>query len=210
MQRMQKRLFDILFSFIGLLVLSPLFAAAAVLIKLDSRGPVFFRQTRVGRHFRPFVIYKFRTMREGAEKKGALITVGGDVRVTKVGHFLRTYKIDELPQLFNVLRGDMSLVGPRPEVMEYVQLFRADYEKLLRIRPGITDPASLRYSAEESVLASADNCQEDYLKRILPEKIRLSLRYLDDRNFFTDFALILQTIFKVTDVRRLMRKIGLL
>jgi len=198
---MLKRLFDILFSLIGLLVLSPLFAAAAVLIKLDSRGPVFFRQTRVGRHFRPFVIYKFRTMREGAEKEGALITVGGDARVTKVGHFLRTYKIDELPQLINVLKGDMSLVGPRPEVREYVQLFKADYEKLLRIRPGITDPASLRYSEEESVLASAGDWQEDYLQRILPEKIKLSLRYVENNSIFKDFRLILQTIFKIADVR---------
>jgi lipopolysaccharide/colanic/teichoic acid biosynthesis glycosyltransferase len=205
-----KRLFDILLSLAGLLVLAPLFAAVALFIKLDSRGPVFFRQERVGRHFRPFAIYKFRTMTEGAEKEGALITIRGDKRITRVGHFLRNYKIDELPQLFNVLRGDMSLVGPRPEVREYVQLFRADYEKLLAMRPGITDPASLRYSDEESALASADNWQDDYLKRILPEKIRLSLRYLDDRNFLTDLALILQTIFKVTDVRRLMRRIGLL
>ncbi len=197
---MMKRLFDIFFSFIGLLVLSPLFAAVAMLIKLDSRGPVFFRQTRIGRHFKPFVIYKFRTMREGAEKEGALITVGGDARVTKVGHFLRTYKIDELPQLINVLRGDMSLVGPRPEVSEYVQLFRADYEKLLRVRPGITDPASLRYSEEEAVLASACNWQEDYLQRILPEKIKLSMRYVEDHSVFKDFTLILQTIFKIADV----------
>ncbi len=194
---MLKRFFDILFSLGGLLVLSPVFASAALLIKLDSRGPVFFRQSRVGRHFRPFLICKFRTMREGAEKEGALITVGGDTRITRVGHFLRTYKIDELPQLINVLKGDMSLVGPRPEVSEYVKLFRADYEKLLRIRPGITDPASLRYSEEETVLASAGNWREDYLRRVLPEKIKLSLDYVEHHSIFTDFAVILQTIFKI-------------
>ncbi len=198
---MLKRLFDILLSLAGLLVLLPVFAAAAILIKLDSRGPVFFVQSRIGLHFRPFLIYKFRTMREGAEKEGTLITVGGDARVTKIGHFLRSYKIDELPQLINVLKGDMSLVGPRPEVVEYVHLFRADYEKLLRIRPGITDPASLRFSEEETALALAGNWREDYLNRILPEKIKLSLGYVENHSIFTDFTLILRTIFKIADVR---------
>lgn len=198
---MLKRFFDILFSIAGLFVLSPIFAAVAVLIKFDSCGPVFFRQSRVGRYFRPFMIYKFRTMREGAEKEGALVTVGGDMRVTKVGHFLRTYKIDELPQLINVLKGDMSIVGPRPEVTKYVELFRGEYEKLLRIRPGITDPASLRYSREESVLALAGNWQEDYLERILPEKIKLSLGYIENHSIFTDFRLIIKTFLKIVDVR---------
>jgi lipopolysaccharide/colanic/teichoic acid biosynthesis glycosyltransferase len=199
---MMKRLVDIFLSLAGLLALSPLFAAAALCIKLDSRGPVFFRQERVGRYFRPFTIYKFRTMTEGADKEGGLITVGGDRRITKVGHFLRDSKIDELPQLINVLIGDMSLVGPRPEVGEYVRLFRADYEKLLRMRPGITDPASLRYSREEAALASAGNWREDYLRRVLPEKISLSLSYVENHSIFTDFRLILQTIFKIADVRR--------
>jgi lipopolysaccharide/colanic/teichoic acid biosynthesis glycosyltransferase len=140
-------------------------------------------------------------MTRGAEKEGALITVGGDERITKVGHFLRSYKIDELPQLLNVLKGDMSLVGPRPEVREYVQLFRSDYEKLLRIRPGITDPASILYSEEEAVLASAVNWQDDYRKRILPKKISLSLRYVENHGILTDFALILRTIFKIAEVR---------
>ncbi len=198
---MPKRLFDILFSFAGLVVLSPLLAVAAACIRLDSPGPVFFRQERVGRDFRPFLIYKFRTMTEGAERKGAPITVGGDSRITRVGHFLRRYKIDELPQLINILKGDMSLVGPRPEVMEYVRLFRTDYEKLLMARPGITDPASLRYSEEESALASSGDWQEDYLKRILPEKIKLSQDYLDRRSIFSDFALILRTVLKIAHVR---------
>ncbi len=198
---MLKRLMDIVLSFAGLIVLLPVFAVTAVLVRRDSPGPVFFRQERIGRDFRPFMIYKFRTMTSGAEASGARITVGGDARITRIGHLLRRTKIDELPQLFNVLKGDMSLVGPRPEVREYVELFKTEYGKLLRVRPGITDPASLRYSEEEAVLSSADNWQSDYTNRVLPEKIRLSLGYVEKHDIVTDVGLIVRTIFKIADTR---------
>ncbi len=191
-----KRLLDILFSLTGLLILSPLFAVVALLIKLDGDGPVFFRQERVGKDFQPFRIYKFRTMHPSAENKGPLITVRGDARITKIGALLRKYKIDELPQLLNVLKGDMSFVGPRPEVKKYVRLFNSEYKKLLKIRPGITDPASIKYSDEERVLSQSGNWEEDYTKKILPEKIKLSLHYADNYNVITDLNLILKTIFK--------------
>lgn len=191
-----KRLLDIFFSFTGLLILSPLFAAVALLIKLDSKGPVFYRQERVGKDFKPFRIYKFRSMRPGSDNKGPLVTVGGDKRITKIGALLRKYKIDELPQLLNVLKGDMSFVGPRPEVNKYVQLFNSDYKKLLKIRPGITDPASIHYSDEERVLSASRNWEEDYTKKVLPEKLKLSLHYMNNHNIITDIRLILKTIFK--------------
>jgi lipopolysaccharide/colanic/teichoic acid biosynthesis glycosyltransferase len=201
MRGMIKRLFDIVFSVIGLIILSPFFAAASVLIKLDSSGPVFFRQERIGRHFKPFRIYKFRTMTADAQNKGALITVGGDKRITRIGHVLRKYKIDEMPQLLNILKGEMSFVGPRPEVREYVQLFRTDYAKLLVIRPGITDPASLTYSEEEKVLAMSGNWEKNYICNILPDKIAMSLRYVENRSIFTDMRLVLQTILKIAETR---------
>ncbi len=199
---MTKRIFDVIFSIVGLMVLSPVFAAVSVLIKLDSTGPVFFLQERVGRYFRPFTIYKFRSMRTEARKKGALITVAGDERVTRVGRILRKHKIDELPQLLNVLKGDMSLVGPRPEVMEYVQLFSAEYEKLLKVRPGITDPASIKFSEEEKVLSAADDWEEDYKKRILPEKLHLSLRYAEKNSLLADLKLIFRTFFRIAENRQ--------
>ncbi len=194
-----KRLVDIILSLMGLLILSPVFAVAALMVKNDSKGPVFFRQERIGRNFKPFMIYKFRTMTAEAGKGGALITVGNDARITRTGRTLRRYKIDELPQLLNVLKGDMSLVGPRPEVREYVELFRPEYAKLLKVRPGITDPASLRYSQEELLLASASDWREDYTGRILPQKITLSMRYVEHHDLLTDFRLIWQTIFKIAE-----------
>lgn len=198
---MMKRLFDVIFSLFALIVLSPVFATAAVLIKLDSKGPVFFLQERVGRNFRPFTIYKFRSMKADGGIKSALITVGGDERITKVGHLLRKYKIDELPQLLNVLKGDMSLVGPRPEVSQYVRLFKGEYRELLRMRPGITDPASIRFSEEERVLATAADWEKDYTKRILPEKIRLSLRYVEEHSLLMDLKLIIRTFFRIAENR---------
>ncbi len=196
-----KRLLDIAMSIAGLLILLPFFPFIAVLIKLDSRGPVFFRQERIGRGFRRFTIYKFRTMQADADKRGALITAGGDKRVTKAGSFLRKYKIDELPQLFNVLKGDMSFVGPRPEVSRYVQLFERDYRKLLTVRPGITDPASLTYSNEEAILSKANAFEEVYINRILPEKIKLSSQYVDNRNLMTDLKLILLTVLRTLHIK---------
>jgi lipopolysaccharide/colanic/teichoic acid biosynthesis glycosyltransferase len=191
-----KRIFDLTFSLLGLIICSPIFIMVPIFIKLDSKGPVFFRQERVGKNFKPFKIYKFRTMRHEPEEKGPMITVSGDRRVTEVGRFLRQYKVDELPQLFNVLKGEMSFVGPRPEVKEYVQLFKKDYKKLLRIRPGITDPASIKYADEERVLSSSENWEEEYKKRILPEKIDLSLQYVEQHNIMTDLKIILKTLLK--------------
>jgi len=191
-----KRIFDLTFSLLGLIICSPIFIMVPIFIKLDSKGPVFFRQERVGKNFKSFKIYKFRTMRYDPKEKGPMITVGGDRRVTEVGKFLRQYKVDELPQLFNVLKGEMSFVGPRPEVREYVQLFKKDYKKLLRIRPGITDPASIKYSDEERVLSSSENWEEEYKKRILPEKIDLSLQYVEQHNIMTDLKIILKTLLK--------------
>jgi len=196
-----KRFLDIVLSSIGLLVLLPFLPFVAILIKIDSKGPVFFRQERIGKDFRRFMIYKFRTMIVKANKKGALITAGGDRRVTKVGGFLRKYKIDELPQLFNVLRGDMSFVGPRPEVDEYVQRFEMEYKKLLTVRPGITDPAALKYSNEESILGMATAFEEAYTGTILPEKIRLSSQYVDNHTLLTDLKLILMTLLKTFSAR---------
>jgi len=193
-----KRAIDIVFSLFGLLMLLLFLPFVAILIKLDSRGPVFYRQERVGRDFRIFVIYKFRTMMVNADRQGALITAAGDKRVTKVGSFLRKYKIDELPQLFNVLKGDMSFVGPRPEVSEYVELFRSDYRKLLTVRPGITDPASLKYSNEETILGMSKESLEAYTSRILPEKIRLSSNYIDSHTLATDLKLIVTTLLKTS------------
>ncbi|MCP4367665.1 MAG: sugar transferase [Deltaproteobacteria bacterium] len=192
-----KRLFDIFFSTIGLIILLPLFAVVAILVKLESDGSVLFQQQRIGKNFRSFRIYKFRTMTVDAEKKGPQITVGGDKRVTGIGKILRKCKIDEFPQLINILKGEMSFVGPRPEVRKYVELFKSDYEKLLKIRPGITDPSSLKYSKEEDVLSLSKNWEEDYIKMILPEKIKLSSHYVDNHNCFTDLSLIFKTVFKI-------------
>ena len=191
-----KRIFDLIFSLLGLIVCSPIFIIVAVLIKLDSKGPVFFRQERIGKNFKSFKVYKFRTMEHKANENGPRITVANDSRITRMGRFLRKYKIDELPQLFNVIKGDMSFVGPRPEVKEYVKLYESDYKKLLRIRPGITDPASIKYSDEEGVLSLSENWEEEYKKKVLPEKIALSLSYVENQNIITDLKLIFKTLFK--------------
>lgn len=192
-----KRFFDILFSFIGLLLLQPLFIVIAIMIKVDSTGPVFFRQGRVGKNFRRFIIYKFRTMVEDAEKKGLRITSGGDSRITRVGRILRRFKIDELPQLFNVLKGDMSLVGPRPEVIKYVEWYKADYERILSIRPGITDISSMTFRNEESILQGVDDPEHYYVHVLLPEKMRLAREYIQNVSFFYDVKLIFKTLYRV-------------
>src|SRR5207253_6817635 len=152
----------------------PLFVVVAILIRADSPGPVFFAQERIGKGFRPFWIYKFRTMVKDAAQRGGALTASGDPRITRVGQILRNTKIDELPQLINVLRGDMSLVGPRPEVRRYVELFRHDYEEILRVRPGITDLASLKYRDESALLAVAADPEQEYITRVLPDKITLA------------------------------------
>jgi len=194
-----KRTFDIVAAFLGLLLLTPILFLAALLIKLDSKGPIFFRQERTGRGFRPFLIYKFRTMVQDIPHKGGPITSDGDPRITRAGRFLRKTKIDELPQLINVLKGEMSFVGPRPEVRQYVELFREDYEEILKIRPGITDLASLKYRDEEALLGHSGNPEEEYLRRVLPDKITLAKEYLKRSSFFFDIALILKTLPKLIE-----------
>jgi lipopolysaccharide/colanic/teichoic acid biosynthesis glycosyltransferase len=189
-----KRFFDIVIASIALVVLSPLLLAVALLVCVTSPGPVFFRQERIGRDFRPFRILKFRSMVQDASKQGSLITFGADPRITKVGRFLRATKIDELPQLFNVLLGDMSLVGPRPEVRKYVEMFRDDYAEVLRVRPGITDPASIKYHIEAEILGGAADPEREYVERVLPEKIRMGKEYARDSSLRLDLVIIGKTI----------------
>jgi lipopolysaccharide/colanic/teichoic acid biosynthesis glycosyltransferase len=194
-----KRVFDLTLSALSLLILGPLLGFVAILIKLDSPGPVLFKQERMGQGFRPFLIYKLRTMIQGAQAQGPLVTAGRDARVTRVGAFLRRTKIDELPQLINVMRGEMSLVGPRPEVRKYAEMFREDYEEILRIKPGITDLASLKYRHETDLLGQSANPEEQYLTEILPDKIRLAKEYLRTSSFSVDLRVITKTILKMVE-----------
>jgi lipopolysaccharide/colanic/teichoic acid biosynthesis glycosyltransferase len=182
---------------LGFVLLSPLFGAIALAIKLDSPGPVFFRQERIGRRFQPFLIYKFRTMVQEAPRLGAPITSGDDRRVTRVGRFLRRMKLDELPQLINVLRGHMSLVGPRPEIRRYVELFQKDYEEILTVRPGITDPASVAFADEAEQLGRFSDPEQEYVARILPKKIAFSKDYVRNASFFGDLSLIFRTLARI-------------
>jgi len=198
---MMKRMFDIVVAAAALVVLFPLLVLSALLIKLDSPGPIFFKQERIGRNFRPFWIYKFRTMAQDAPARGGLVTIGEDARVTRVGRLLRKSKIDEIPQLTNILRGDMALVGPRPEVRQYVELFRRDYEEILQVRPGLTDLASLKYRDEAALLGKSANPEDEYRTRVLPDKIRLAKDYLRRSSFLFDLGLILKTLFKLFDYR---------
>jgi lipopolysaccharide/colanic/teichoic acid biosynthesis glycosyltransferase len=192
-----KRTFDIVVAAIGLVLLLPLFLVIAILIKIDSHGPIFFRQERIGKGFRPFLIYKFRTMVENAIETGSPITYGDDLRITRAGRILRKSKIDELPQLFNVLKGEMNLVGPRPEVRQFVELFRQDYEEILRVRPGITDLASLKYRDESEILGRSGNPRKEYLTQVLPDKINLGKQYVRSSSFVFDLRLIFKTLFKL-------------
>ena len=198
---MMKRTFDAIVSFLGLVLLSPFLLPVAILIKLDSPGPVLFRQQRIGKGFRPFFICKFRTMLQDPCGPGRLITIGNDPRITRVGRWLRKTKIDELPQLFNVLKGEMSFVGPRPEVPKYVQVFHRDYEDILRVRPGITDLASLKYRDEAYLLQKAENPEEEYVSHVLPDKIRLAKDYVQRSSLLFDLGLIFKTMFKLFDHR---------
>lgn len=192
-----KRIFDVVASGLGLLVLSPFFLLLAVWIKLDSAGPVFYRQVRVGRYNRNFRLFKFRSMRVGSDKKG-LITVGGrDPRVTRSGYFIRKYKLDELPQLINVLLGDMSLVGPRPEVRKYVEMYTPEQLHVLDVRPGITDMASIRYRNENELLVEAEDPEAFYIKVVMPDKLKINLEYVAKHSFWFDMKLIFKTIREV-------------
>ena len=191
-----KRIFDIVASGFGLIVLSPLFLVLAIWIKCDSKGPVFYRQVRVGRGNKDFRIFKFRSMRVGADK-GSLVTIGGhDPRVTRSGYFIRKFKFDELPQLINVFLGDMSLVGPRPEVRHYVDYWTPEQMHVLDVRPGITDPASIKFRNENELMEKADDPEKYYIGVIMQEKIKLYLEYVNNNSFFYDLGLIFKT-FKV-------------
>ena len=189
-----SRALDIAAAAVGLVLLSPVLLMAAVAVRLDSPGPILFRQRRMGRGCRPFEILKFRTMTHNTGNRFGQITVDGDRRITRVGRWLRKMKVDELPQLWNVLRGEMSLVGPRPEVPRYVEMFHDAYEEILRVRPGITDLASLRYVDESAVLARAADPEAEYVDRILPEKIRLAREYLEHASVGYDLKLIARTV----------------
>ncbi len=192
---MWKRLFDVLGAGFGLLLLAPLLLCIALWIKLDSRGPVFFRQQRVGRFGVPFRIHKFRSMREDAPLAGPQITVGADARITRAGHFLRRSKLDELPQLLDVLAGSMSLVGPRPEVPRYVAMYPpALREKVLSVRPGITDPASIEYRDESTLLARSADPERVYIEQIMPAKLRCAAEYVDRMSLLNDVRLIGATL----------------
>lgn len=195
-----KRLFDIISSGLGLIVLSPLFAVLAVWIKADSKGPVFYRQTRVGRNNKDFRLYKFRSMRPDSDKLG-LITVGGhDPRVTRSGYYIRKYKLDEFPQLINVFVGDMSLVGPRPEVRKYVEMYTTEQMRVLSVRPGITSLASIRYRNENDILAAAADPDRCYIEQVMPDKLAIDLEYVDRATLWNDIKLIFNT-FKEIIVR---------
>src|SRR6476646_8788693 len=194
---MMKRAFDLSVACLGLLITSPLLVLISILIKLDSHGPVIFRQVRVGRGLSPFKMYKFRTMLPKASTQGPLLTIGHDARVTRVGKILRKLKLDELPQLVNVLIGDMSLVGPRPEVPRYVEPLRSEFADVLVVRPGLTDLASIKYIDESSVLACFSNPEEAYQTKILPEKLRLAKLYVRHMSFRLDFAIIIQTLLRM-------------
>lgn len=192
-----KRLFDLFFSIIGTILLLPLFVIVAVAVKVESTGPIFFRQERVGQFGDLFRIIKFRTMVIDAEQRGPQVSTGDDQRITMVGKLIRKYKIDELPQLFNVILGQMSLVGPRPEVPRYVDLFKEDYEKILTVKPGITDIASLEFRDENKLLNGVVNPEEKYLTAILPVKIGYYHQYIRKQSLLTDFKLIVKTLLAI-------------
>lgn len=192
-----KRLFDVIASGLGLVCLSPLFAILAIWIKCDSKGPVFYRQVRVGRGNRDFRLFKFRSMRPDADKLG-LITVGGhDPRVTRSGYYIRKYKLDEFPQLINVFLGDMSLVGPRPEVRKYVEMYTPEQMRVLSVRPGITSLASIRYRNENEILAEADDPDCCYIEQVMPDKLKIDLEYVDRASLLTDIRLIFSTFKEI-------------
>jgi len=191
------RFFDFILSLVGLVVLAPIFIVLAIWIKIDSKGPVFYKQVRVGQNSIDFGLFKFRSMVVDADKKG-LITVGGrDPRITRSGYFIRKYKLDELPQLINVLVGDMSLVGPRPEVRKYVDLYTDEQQKVLSVKPGITDYASIEYMDENEILGKSSDPEKTYIEEIMPEKIKYNMKYINNKSLFEYFKIILLTVLKI-------------
>ena len=192
-----KRLFDIVFSLLGLMLTTPILLILAILIKREDGGPVFYRGVRVGLHGNPFRIFKFRTMVVNAEKIGGSSTADDDPRITRIGKFIRKHKLDELPQLINVLKGEMSFVGPRHEVQHYVNMYTNEEKAILNVKPGITDWASMWNSDEGAILAGSTDAEKTYMEKIRPEKIRLQLKYVRKRSFFVDLKIIFQTLFKL-------------
>jgi lipopolysaccharide/colanic/teichoic acid biosynthesis glycosyltransferase len=192
-----KRLFDIIFSALGIIILSPIFLLLWFTIKLESHGPALFMQTRVGKNNKDFKLIKFRSMYLNSESFGQLTVGMRDPRITNVGYTLRKYKLDELPQLLNVLKGDMSLVGPRPEVRKYVNMYTPKQMKVLEVNPGITDYASIQFINENQLLANAENPDEYYINNIMPKKLEMNLQYIKSNNPFKDISLILKTIFRI-------------
>lgn len=191
------RFFDFILSLVGLVVLAPIFIVLAIWIKIDSTGPVFYKQVRVGQNGIDFGLFKFRSMVVDADKKG-LITVGGrDPRITRSGYFIRKYKLDELPQLINVLVGDMSLVGPRPEVRKYVELYTDEQQKVLSVKPGITDYASIEYMDENEILGKSSDPEKTYIEEIMPEKIKYNMKYIQNKNVSEYFKIIFLTLLKI-------------
>ena len=191
------RFFDFILSLVGLVVLAPIFIVLAIWIKIDSKGPVFYKQVRVGRNGIDFGLFKFRSMVVDADKKG-LITVGGrDPRITRSGYFIRKYKLDELPQLINVLVGDISLVGPRPEVRKYVDLYTDEQQKVLSVKPGITDYASIEYMDENEILGKSSDPEKTYIEEIMPEKIKYNMKYILNKNISEYFKIIFLTLLKI-------------
>ena len=191
------RFFDFILSLVGLVVLAPIFIVLAIWIKIDSKGPVFYKQVRVGQNGIDFGLFKFRSMVVDADKKG-LITVGGrDPRITRSGYFIRKYKLDELPQLINVLVGDMSLVGPRPEVRKYVDLYTDEQQKVLSVKPGITDYASIEYMDENDILGKSSDPEKTYIEEIMPEKIKYNMKYIQNKNVSEYFKIIFLTLLKI-------------
>lgn len=191
-----KYIFDFLASLLGLLILSPIFLVLAIWISLESPGGPFYLQERIGRYGKPFHLIKFRSMRKGSDRNG-LLTVGKDPRITRSGAFIRKYKLDELAQLINVLKGDMSLVGPRPEVKKYVDLYTEEQRQVLSVRPGITDWASIKYRRENELLGASSNPEETYIHQIMPDKLQINLDYIRRRSFRTDLHIIFLTIFRL-------------
>lgn len=194
---MLKRLFDVVLSVIGILLLFPILLLISILIKLDSKGPILFIQGRVGKNNKDFNIFKFRTMSMQSDKKGLLTLGNNDSRITRMGYVLRRYKIDEFPQLINILKGDMSFVGPRPELRYYVNFYNDDDMKIFEVRPGITGLASLKYRNEVELLKAAKDPEAFFIKTIIPDKLKYNKTYISKQNFFFDLKLILLTIFKV-------------
>lgn len=197
-----KRVFDFIAAFGGLILLSPLFCLIVAMIKLSSPGRIIFTQVRVGKGFAKFNLYKFRSMFPNSPSKGLAITSTDDPRITPIGHFLRKYKLDELPQLINVLKGDMSLVGPRPEVERYVMVYKDDYEEILSIRPGITDLASLKFRNENELLLDLQDKELNYINEILPQKLLLNKLYLSEHNFILDLKIIFCTVLGIDSLLR--------